>query len=215
LAGNNTAHHAPISVIPNGVDLDYFQPPAGPQGAPSNTLVFSGKMSYHANITMAHYLVHEIMPLVWSQRQDVQLTIVGKDPPREVMAFAGDDRITVTGTVPDVRPYLQQASIAVAPLRYGAGIQNKILEAMACGTATITTRQALAALNALEGRQILVADDAPAFAAAIVSLLGDVERRQAVAAAGLDYVQQHHNWSHIVKKLEGVYRSAITSLLRA
>ena len=197
---------APIDVIPNGVDLHYFQPDTE-ERRQSNTLVLSGKMSYHANITMALYLVREIMPRVWAQRPDVKLTIVGKDPPREIVGLSTNESVMVTGTVADIRPYLQQAAIAVAPIRYGAGIQNKILEAMACGAPVITTPQATAALNATVGRDLLVAADAPAFAAAILDLLSAKARREAVAEAGLSYVRTCHDWDAISAQLEHVYSS--------
>lgn len=200
---------APITVIPNGVDLAYFRPDATLPRA-DNSVVFSGKMSYHANITMALFLAQEIMPLVWAQRPDVRLTIVGKNPSREILALAADDRITVTGTVPSIRPYLQQAAIAVAPLRYGAGIQNKILEAMACGAPVITTAQATRALTAKAGQDLLVADDAMDFAAAILDLLTHPQRRAAIAAAGLAYVHASHDWDTIAARLEDVYLAAKT-----
>ena len=202
---------APIHVIPNGVDLHYFQPDSSQLRQP-DTLVLSGKMSYHANITMALYLVREVMPRVWSQLPNVRLTIVGKDPPREILSLATNDSINVTGTVADIRPYLQQASIAVAPIRYGAGIQNKILEAMACGTPVITTPAATAALSATAGRDLIIAADAPAFATAILELLSNKARRQAVAAAGLSYIRSCHDWDAISGQLERVYSSTPTTL---
>ena len=198
---------APIDVIPNGVDLQYFRPDTRELRS-SNTLVLSGKMSYHANITMALYLVHDVMPRVWAKRPDVKLTIVGKDPPREVRALATNESIRVSGTVADVRPFLRQAAIAVAPIRYGAGIQNKILEAMACGAPVVTTPQATTALNATVDRDLLVAADAPSFATAVLDLLSDKTRREAVAAAGLNYVHTCHDWDTITTQLEDAYISA-------
>ncbi|HEX9018480.1 MAG TPA: glycosyltransferase, partial [Anaerolineaceae bacterium] len=120
-----------VAVIPNGVDLDYFQPDPREPRCPAS-LVISGKMSYHANVAMALELVNKIMPIVWSRKPDVEVKIVGKDPPAAILELASNPRVVVTGTVPDIRPYLRQATIAAAPLAYGAGIQNKVLEAMAC-----------------------------------------------------------------------------------
>ena len=122
-----------ISVLPNGVDLNYFKPDKSVTRE-SATLVISGKMSYHANISMVLFLVQKIMPNIWSHKPDVNLWIVGKDPPNEIRALQKESRITVTGTVSDIRPFLQKATISVAPLTYGAGIQNKVLESMACAT---------------------------------------------------------------------------------
>lgn len=196
-----------ISVLPNGVDLDFFCPNAKAHRN-EETLVFSGKMSYHANISMVRYLVSEIMPRVWRMRPNVRLTIVGKDPSQDIRALGVDSRITVTGTVDDIRPYLWSASIAVVPLVYGAGIQNKILEAMACGTPVVTTSNAISSLDLTCGKELQVADGAEEFAGAILELLNDRDRRLEISAAGLDYVKNHHNWTTIAGHMLAYYANA-------
>ena len=196
-----------ITVVPNGVDLDYFAPGEG-ERAPA-TLVFSGKMSYHANVAAALFLAREIMPLVWARRPDVRLVLAGSAPPAAVRALSADRRVTVTGYVPDLRPYLADATIAVAPLRYGVGIQNKVLEALATGTPTIAARQAARALAIADGREMLLAQTAPEYAAAILRLLDDPTARAALGAAGRRYVEQHHDWNRIVGRLEEVYHRAM------
>jgi polysaccharide biosynthesis protein PslH len=204
--------HAPVNVVPNGVDLHYFREETAVGEAHVTrdpaTLIVSGKMSYHANIAMTTYLVEQIMPHVWAGRPDAKLLIVGKDPTRDILAYAADPRITVTGTVDHLPPYLNQAAVAVAPLTYGAGIQNKILEAMGCGTAVVTTSQAAAPLQAAAGRDLLVADSPALFAENILSLLNDPERRQAIGRAGRTYVETHHNWDTIAQRLEEIYAIA-------
>jgi len=195
---------APVSVLPNGVDLDFFHPNPEIQRE-AETLVFSGKMSYHANVSMVKYLAAEIMPRVWRERSRVRLVIVGKDPTPEVRALGADPRITVTGTVEDIRPYLWKATVAVVPLVYGAGIQNKILEAMACGTPVVTTSRTLSALEATPGRELLAVDGAEAFARATLVLLSDLARREAIGAAGAEYVRRRHSWGSIAERLVGVY----------
>src|SRR6185436_6066393 len=106
---------SPLSVLPNGVDLDYFCPNPAMQRKPE-TIVFSGKMSYHANISMVKYLVAEIMPRVWKIRPGARLIIVGKDPSTEIKELGRNPLITVTGTVDDIRPFLWQATVSVVPL---------------------------------------------------------------------------------------------------
>ncbi|MDY7040503.1 MAG: glycosyltransferase [Chloroflexota bacterium] len=123
---------APIVVLTNGVDLDYFSPLDVPRDPES--LVFSGKMSYHANVAAALYLAREVMPLVWARRTMATLTLVGQNPPSVIRALTSDTRIVVTGYVPDMRPYLARAAVSVSPIRYGVGVQNKVLEAMAMST---------------------------------------------------------------------------------
>jgi sugar transferase (PEP-CTERM/EpsH1 system associated) len=200
------------AVTPNGVDLSYFaRPPAAdPQATGPATIVFSGKMSYHANVTAALYLVNEIMPHVWATHPDVRVQIVGKDPPPAVRALgeANPARVEVTGTVPDLRPYLQKATIAAAPLLYGAGIQNKVLEAMACGAPVVTTAGAAGGMGAQPGRDLLVADDAQHFGATLVRLIENQDERRALADCGRAYVEHHHSWSAIVAELETIYEKS-------
>jgi glycosyltransferase involved in cell wall biosynthesis len=169
-------------------------------------------MSYHANISMALFLVDEIMPHVWAGRPEVKVTIVGKDPAREVMALAQNPAVTVTGTVPDVRPYLQQATIAAAPITYGAGIQNKILEAMACAAPVVATPQAIAALTAKAGQDLLVAQEPAALADLILTLLQDVNRQEAIGRAGRAFVEAQHDWAVVTGRLEQIYNEVINQL---
>lgn len=196
-----------VTVLPNGVDLDYF----GMNGSnrAKDRIVFTGKMSYHANITAALYLVKEIMPLVWAQKPDVDVYIVGKDPTAALQALGADERVTVTGEVPDIREFLQQATISVAPMPYGAGIQNKVLEAMACGAPVVASPQAVSALSIEPERDCLVADGAEAFAHAIFELLESPARRESLRSAGRLYVETHHAWDEIGAQLENIYASVM------
>jgi sugar transferase (PEP-CTERM/EpsH1 system associated) len=201
-----------LVVLPNGVDLDYFQPKDVARDPA--TLVFTGKMSYHANVAAALDLANQVMPHVWAFRSDARLIIAGKDPSRELLALTADPRITVTGTVPDLRPYLARATIAVSPIRYGAGIQNKLLESMAMVTPVVSTPQATVALQVLPGRDLLVADTPRACAEAVTTLLADEGLCRQVAQAGRRYVETHHDWDRIVGRLEGVYGDAIADVNR-
>lgn len=204
-----------IDVIPNGVDLESFAFRDPLDRAPAR-IIFSGKMSYHANVTAALHLVNDIMPLVWTQRPDVQVWIVGRDPTAEVRKLAADQpsradndqpRVVVTGGVPSMPEYIQSATIAVAPLLYGAGIQNKALEALACGTPVVATHQATAALGVVSGRELLIADGPDAFAEALLALLGDPDLRSRLGAAGRHYVGEHHSWDVAASALESIYRT--------
>jgi sugar transferase (PEP-CTERM/EpsH1 system associated) len=198
-----------ITVVRNGVDLDYFRP-APETVREKATLVFSGKMSYHANVTMVLHLVREILPRVWEQRPDVRLLIVGKDPPREINELAhARQRIVITGTVPDIRPYLQRATLAVVPLVYGAGVQNKVLEAMACATPVIAYQPAVAALSARIGEDVIVAQNADEFAAQLICQLEDSDNRQRIGWNGRHYVESYHDWDRIAAGLEAIYLSLL------
>ncbi|MCA9897852.1 MAG: glycosyltransferase [Ardenticatenaceae bacterium] len=201
---------APISVVGNGVDVEHFSPDPSVKREPA-TLVISGKMSYHANVTMTLHLVNEIMPHVWQQRPEAKLMIVGKDPTREIQALADHPNIEVTGTVPALPPYLQRATVAVAPITYGAGIQNKILEAMSCGTPMVTTPHAVSALCIEPGRDLLVADDSESYAQAILSILDSPEKQEVLGRNGRTYVEQYHHWPNVAGRLETIYAEAIAT----
>lgn len=196
-----------ITVMPNGVDLEYFSGEDVVDREP-DTLVISGKMSYHANVSMTLYMVKEIMPLIWAKRPRVKLVVVGKDPPREVLALDDNPSIAVTGTVQDIRPYLRRAAAAVVPITYGAGIQNKVLEAMACGTPVVSTPKAVSAIQAVPGQDVLIGEDPRSFADQVLCLLENPERRAKVGEAGRRFVEQHHHWDVIAKQLENVYLEA-------
>jgi len=197
----------PIVVLPNGVDLDYFRP-APPLMRVPDTLVMTGKMSYHANVTAALYLVHRVMPLVWRSRPGVKVVLAGANPPASLWQLASEfpGKVHVTGRVPDLRPYLYHAAVAVAPVRYGAGIQNKVLEAMACGAPVVATPQACAALQTVAGQDLLVAQDSTEFARAVLNLLEDPDLAARLGAAGRRYVERHHDWDVVAARLEDIYR---------
>jgi glycosyltransferase involved in cell wall biosynthesis len=197
---------ARILVLGNGVDLDHFAY-CDPRTRPANRIIFSGKMSYHANVTAALHLVNDIMPLVWAQQPDAEVWLVGKDPAAEVRRLANDRaHVVVTGGVPSMPEYIQGATLAAAPLLYGAGIQNKALEALACGTPVVATSQATAALGVKSGQELLVADGPEAFAAGVLQLLADVDLRARLGAAGRRYVEAHHSWDVAAQSLERAYR---------
>jgi sugar transferase (PEP-CTERM/EpsH1 system associated) len=197
--------HCPITVVTNGVDLDYFQASMTPREA--RTLAFTGKMSYHANVAAVMYFAEEVLPLLWSETPDVHFEIVGKDPPEQVRRLARDDRITVTGYVNDLRPYLARATAAVCPVQYAVGVQNKVLEAMAMGTPTISMSAGCAALDITSGKEIVVADTAAEMANAIQQVMSDHELARTLAVNGRRYVQERHSWEKSARALTGVYES--------
>lgn len=194
-----------VSVLPNGVDLEYFHP-NGTAREP-DTLVLTGKMSYHANLTAALHLIEDIMPRVWAKRPGVKVVLAGKSPPPEVRALSERHagHVVVTGTVSDLRPYLWKASVAVVPVVYGAGSQFKVFEAMASGTPVVASTQAGSALTAHTGHDWMVAEDPSSFAEAILHLLDDGALRQALSENGRTYVEKHHDWAAIAASLEDIY----------
>lgn len=198
---------AEITVVPHGIDQHYFRPYTGARQP--GTLIFSGKMSFHANVAGALRLVERILPLIWKHRPDVRLVIAGTNPPGVIRRLTRDWRITVTGYVPDIRPHIAQARIAVSPLPYAVGIQNKILEAMALGTPVIASSSAAVGLQTVAGHDLLVADAPEAFAASVLDLLDNQVLWNELAQNGLNYIATHHNWEKIMRQLMTVYERTI------
>jgi polysaccharide biosynthesis protein PslH len=213
---------ARIVVVPNGVDFDYFS--SGDEKRLLQTLVISGKMSYHANATAAVRFIKEVMPLIWKQLPEAHLWIVGKDPPPELQKLGApwdaegraspsanrETRIRITGDIEDIRPFLHKATIAVAPIQYGAGIQNKVLEALACGAPVVATPQAVDALQVQPGKQLLVAEGGRNLADSIIALIKDSGLQSQLARAGRLFVEQNHDWRSMTQVLTRVYRDAIS-----
>lgn len=210
-----TAQHLslPIDVVPNGVDLDYFCPQASVRPEPSS-LVFSGKMSYAANRDAAMHFGTAIFPRIRAIRPEATLTIAGSGPTSDLLALAARPAsgITVTGRVPDLRPHLSRAAVAVCPLRVGVGIQNKVLEGMAMGKAVVATSLAARALEAdAPGKSLAVADALSDFADQVLRLLGDPAEAQRLGDNARRYVETHHNWGRIARSLAEIYDGAIQS----
>jgi sugar transferase (PEP-CTERM/EpsH1 system associated) len=193
---------APISVVPNGVDLEYFAPPAAPGGDP--TIVFTGAMDYFPNVDGAGFFAERILPRVRGAAPEARFVVVGKNPAPAVRRLSARAGVTVTGAVPDVRPYLGQAAVAVAPLRVARGIQNKLLEAMAMGRPTVATGRAHEGLEARPGEDLLVEDRPEAFADAVVGLLRSAELRERIGRSGRRFVERRHAWSASMAELDRV-----------
>ena len=186
--GRDEEQKAGIEVLPNGVDLEYFRP-GNRSGSPRN-IVFLGKMSYHANVAAALYLGRHIMPAIWRQQPETTLTIAGSNPPKAVRALEIDSRVKVTGYVDDVRPFVQRSAVMLCPMTYSVGIQNKVLEAMAMGTPVVVTAQAAASLQAIAGRDMLVAHSTQEFAELALGVMRDEALRAALSWSGRQYVEQ-------------------------
>ncbi len=179
-------------VVPNGVDVGRFSPAPLPT-APR--VVFTGTLNYRPNVDGLVWFRREVWPRVRAQVPDAALEVVGRAPVPEVLALADGDGVTLAVDVPDVRPHLDAARVAVVPLRLGTGTRLKALEAMAAGRALAGTACGLAGLG-LDG-QAVVADDPAALAAGVVSLLRDDARAAAVAAAGRAHVVATAGWDAI------------------
>lgn len=186
-------------VIPNGVDSEYFKPLGFGEDFPS--LVFEGNMSFPPSVDAVLYFCREILPLIWKQKPKAKFCIVGKDPVPEIRSLASD-RITVTGYVDDVRPYLDRASVFVCPMRKGAGIKNKILQAWAMAKPVVATSTAVAGLCANKEENILIADEPSPFARQVDRLLSSSQLRRRLGQNGRATVLRYHTWQRQAQLLE-------------
>jgi sugar transferase (PEP-CTERM/EpsH1 system associated) len=180
----------------NGVDADYFAPDAArvsPFASGELPVVFTGAMDYWPNIDAVTWFATEILPGLRAKWPALRFHIVGRSPTPAVRALASE-AVNVTGTVRDVRPYVQHAAVVVAPLRLARGIQNKILEAMAMGRPVVASRECAEAIKARPGTELVDASDAEAFAREVDALLSAPARAAALGEAGRCRVQQDYTW---------------------
>lgn len=191
------------SVIPNGVDLDFFKPGyIHDQKSNTHELVFIGIMDYWPNIDAVEWFVKKILPLVKKEIPDVIFYIVGKRPPRRIRSLSGKNGVCVTGFVRDVRKYLARADISVIPLRIAQGIQNKVLESMAMAKPVICTSQALVGIQADAGNEIIVADTEKEFADAVIRLLRDEELKKRIGKMARRCVEKKYLWDQSFEKFD-------------
>ncbi len=194
---------ANVVVMGNGVDLGYFSPTScSPSAAAEPSLVFTGVMDYRPNIDGILWFADAIWPAIRAAVPGVRLYVVGNRPTRAVRRLARGSGIVVTGFVADVREYLARAALSIAPLRIARGVQNKVLEAMAMGRPVVASRAAFEGVDAVPGRDLLVADDAASFAAAVIDLLQHPARRVAIGAHARACVERNYAWARNLSVLD-------------
>jgi glycosyltransferase involved in cell wall biosynthesis len=201
-----------VQVIPNGVDIYDFRP-RPVKRIPA--LLFVGNYEYPPNVDAALRLATEILPQVQKRIPGVKLWLVGNAPPPELQALERDrglkplarSVIRVTGRVPDVRPYLARTSVFVSPLRLGAGIKNKVLEALAMGCPVVATPLSVDGIAVQDGHDALIADGG-ALVEAIVRVLQDAELQQRLSVNGRKLIEARYSWTHIARLYEDLYREA-------
>ena len=199
----------PISFIGNGVRLDYFSSQDN-SCADQPLIVFTGVMDYFPNVDAALYFCEEIFPLIREALPKVHFSIVGRNPTWRVRKLQHQPQVAVTGSIPDVRPYLQKAMIAVVPLRIAGGVQNKVLEAMAMGLPVVGTSKAFQGLHATKTDGIRIADEPQEFVRQVLLLLKDAQLRRQCSLQARHYVERYHCWedygAHLDQLLQTVTR---------
>jgi sugar transferase (PEP-CTERM/EpsH1 system associated) len=186
--------------FPNGVDAEYFAPTDGAYDA--DTLSFIGRMDYYPNQECMQRFCREVWPLLKQQRPALKLAIVGADPSPAMRALGDLPGVTVTGSVPDVRPHVRSSAAMVAPLAIARGTQNKILEAMALGVPVVTSSIAAGGVDAEAGQHLLVADTPSQQVSAILSLVQSDALRRRFSESGRRRVVSHHAWSGSMVRLD-------------
>ena len=191
-----------ISALNNGVDAEYFSPDklrispflSSSKESIGHSIVFTGAMDYWPNIDAVFWFVNEILPKLSQKYPQLCFYIVGRNPSSAVLDLASDT-VIVTGTVSDVRPYLQHASVVVAPLRVARGIQNKILEAMAMARAVVASATCVDAINARADKEIFAAESADDFVLKISMLLDTPDLAEEMGRAGRLKVLESYSWT--------------------
>ncbi len=198
--------------FPNGVDSDFFSPTDGSYDA--DTISFIGRMDYYPNQECMASFCRQVWPLLKARRPALKLLIVGADPSPAMCALAELPGVTVTGSVPDVRPYIRSSALMVAPLAIARGTQNKILEAMAMGVPVVTSRIAAGGVDAEAGTHLLVADSPREQLEAIAGLIESPPQRARIAQAGRMRTVSHHAWPHSMARLDGIIERCVAEFRR-
>jgi GT2 family glycosyltransferase/glycosyltransferase involved in cell wall biosynthesis len=193
----------PVHVISTGVDLDFFVPPD--TAATSPRLVFVGAFQHLPNVDAMMYFCHSIFPHIRAEVPDAELCIVGSSPSPDVVGLGELPGVRVTGTVPDIRPFMASSMVYVVPLRLGVGIRGKILEAWSMAMPVVATSVACSGLRFEDGTNLLLADEAETFAGHVVSLLRNPERRQELGRAGRKAAEQFYGWDTAATELMRIY----------
>jgi sugar transferase (PEP-CTERM/EpsH1 system associated) len=202
----SVAPEVPISIVPNGVDLDEYATYSGP--AEPFDLVFTGKMDFRPNVDAMLWFCDEVLPIIRHSRPQVRLAVVGQRPHPRLARLKDMPGVALTGWVSDVRPYIAGAAVYVAPLRVGGGTRLKLMQAMAMGSAIVATSLGAEGFPVQGGRHLLLADTPEEFAETVLRLLDDPAQRAELGKAARAFVQAGYGWDVLVPKIEALYRGS-------
>lgn len=205
-------HHTPITVIPNAISVEEYRETAiNSVDIHHPAIVFTGKMDYKPNVDAATWLIDEIFPLVQEQFPRAHVYIVGQKPHPQLTQYTERPDITITGFVPDVKPYITHADVYTAPLRMGSGTRFKLLESMALKSPIVSTRIGAEGLGVSDGIHLLLADETEEVASAIIRVISDPLLAAEIAENGCQFVKEHFDWSVIIPLVESAYLRALSS----
>lgn len=197
-----------ITVIPNGVDLEYFKP-KNPEHVDSSGIIFAGGMSYYPNREAARFFASDIWPILKDKSKNITATFIGKNPPKELLDIADGKNVIVPGFVEDVRPYFDKAKIYICPIKNGGGTRLKIIDALAMSKPLVATGMSVEGLDLREGEHFLRAETGEDFVNRIIQLENDHGLCRHIGFNGRKYVEKNFSWDDIGNKMRNDYRSLL------
>ncbi len=193
-----------IDILPNGVDISVFKP-SNHDYSHNNQLLFTGNMDYAPNVDAVIYFVSEVLPIIQEKRK-VKFIIAGQRPIEKVKILDNGETIFVTGFIQDLTSVYNDASVVVAPLRFGAGTQNKVLEAMAMGIPVVCSNIGFQGLGIENGQGAFMKTNAAEFAQQVIELLDSEELRRKTGELGIHVIQSKFSWENIANQLDAIFK---------
>jgi glycosyltransferase involved in cell wall biosynthesis len=203
----SAAPHCQVAIIPNGIDTEYYHPLSVKLG--NSSFVFHGNLEYAPNVQTAMEFAREIFPLIQKQVPQAVFNLIGAKPAKEIREIAAWPGIRLSANLPDLRESLCSSRVYVCPMRYGTGVKNKLLEAMALGLPIISYPEAVKGIACTPGKHLLVADDPQEFARLSLDLLHRPGRAEEIGRAARQFVEENFSWESRADSFEGLYRQAI------
>ena len=197
-----------VTLVPTGVDTDFFRP--APEPPLDRHLVFTGSMDWAPNHDAMEYFYREILPLIRVEEPEVEIWMVGRNPPASLTRLVkGDRKVHLTGRVEDVRPFIDRSSVYVLPMRTGSGTRLKVFEAMASGKAIVSTPVGAEGLPVTHGENLMLAAEPAEFAKAVIQLVRDFELRRQIESGARALVERGFSWRAATDRLEEAVATAV------
>lgn len=193
-----------VAVVPNGVDVEFFDPGVVGSASAADNIVFTGRLDYRPNLDGICWFLDEVLPRIRRQYPDAGVTVVGNGGPDELAAVARPG-VTVTGLVPDLRPYLASAACVVAPIRMGGGTRLKVLEALAMARPLVSTSLGCEGIDVVDGEHLLVGDSVDAFGTSVIRVLDDAAVGSRLGVNGRRLVVDRYSWDESGRRLRQIY----------
>ncbi len=203
----NYPHGTNICAIENGIDKKLFYPPQTPRQQTTPHFLFAGVMDYPPNIDAVQWFVENVWPRIVKQWPQAKFTIAGMNPSEKIKKLSSEPGIEITGFVDDIKPYFDHANIFVAPFRIARGVQNKVLQALACGLPVVASSMGAEGIRYTKDHDILLADSPTSFYEQIARLMQDHSLYQTISENGIETIDRHYSWESILQPLEALMKN--------